>query len=93
MWDFSQYMFGERAFNGFFQGSSKLAGAGAGMRAGVGVRTSRMVLKICCKSFSEYLGTLVVAAGEFGFGSLLGCSENSDLGGGEESEGAIERRS
>ena len=55
-----------------------MAGAGAGARA------SRTALRICCKSFSEYLGVLVSA------GDSSGCLEFSDLGGGEESGGATE---
>ena len=51
-----------------------------------------MALKIYCKSFSEYLGTLVVAVGDFGPGGLLSCLENSDLGGGEEPGGATEEK-
>ena len=87
-------MSGERAFS-FFQGASEMikAGAGAGTRA----RASRTALKIRCKSFSEYLGTLV-AVGEMlatrGFipKSLAGWSDNlaSDLRGGEKLGRAIE---
>ena len=44
-----------------------------------------MALKIRCNSSLEYLGILAVAR-DFGPSSLLGCSENSDSGGGEESE-------
>ena len=48
-----------------------------------------MALRIPCKLSSEYLKTLL-AVGDFGSRGLLGCSEISDLGGGEESGGATE---
>ena len=60
-----------------------------GAGTGTGARASKTVLKILCKSFSEYLGILV-SAGSFSPGGLLGCLEISDLGGGEESGGAME---
>ena len=90
MWDFLWYTSGKRAFS-FSQGTLEMTGAG------VGARASRTALKIYCKSSSEYLGILVAAAGDFSPWGLLGCSENSDLGGRKEpggaTEGAIERRS
>ena len=56
-----------------------------------------MALKICCKSSSEHLGILVVAAetikmGDFAPKGPTGYSKNSDLGGREELRGAIEKR-
>ena len=57
---------------------------GAGARAGTRIRASRTTLRIFCKSFLKYLGTLVAAAEDSGPGGLLGCSENSDLRGREE---------
>ena len=50
-----------------------------------------MVLKICCKLSSEYLGTLIAAVGDFGLGDLLDYLKIFDLGGGEEPGGAMER--
>ena len=49
-----------------------------------------MALRMCYKSFSEYLGTLVVVAGDFGLGGLAGYLENSDSEGVKELWGAIE---
>ena len=88
--DFPQYTSGERGFNSFFRSSSEAAEAGAGAGAGAGARASRTALRIYCKSSSEYLGTLVVAAGDFGPGGPSGYSEISDPGGGEEPRRAIE---
>ena len=85
-------------FSGLFQGFSKVAGAAARAGAGARARTSRTALKICYKSFSEYLGILIAVAGDFGPNGLLGYLENSDLGGREKLGGAtgkkraIERR-
>ena len=76
------------------------AGTGAGMgakaiiRARAGTRASRTVLRIRCKSSSEYLGILLAAAGALATGGFvkgsMGWSDNLslDLGGGEESGGA-----
>ena len=58
---------------------------------GAGAKASKTALKICCKSFSEYLKTLVVATGalarDFIPNSLAGWSDNlsPDLKGEEES--------
>ena len=60
MWEFPQYMSGERAFS-FSRGTSEMTGAGAGAGAGVGAWTSKTALKIHYKSSSEYLETLVAA--------------------------------
>ena len=62
----------------------------AGAKAGA--QTSKTALRIFCKSSSEYLGTLVAVAGDSAPGGPLGCSKNSDLGGGEEPEGATGER-
>ena len=78
----------ERAFKGFFRGSSEMARAEAG--AGVGVQAFKTVLRIRCKLFLIYLGISVIAAGPK---SLAGCLQNSDLGGGEESGRTTEIRS
>ena len=86
MWDFPRYTSGERAFS-FSRDTSETTGTGAG--AGAGARASRTVLKIRCKSSSEYLGILV-SAGDFGPRGPSGCSEISDSGGGEESGGVSE---
>ena len=99
MWEFPQYTSRKRAFNGLSWGFSKAAGAGAGAgagaRAGVevgaGARASRIALRIRCKSFLEYLEILVVAMGDFGPGSPLGCLKNSNLGGREKLGGVTER--
>ena len=90
MWDFPRYTSGERAFN-FSRDTSVTAGTGtgAGAGAGAGARASRTVLRIRCKSSSEYLGILV-SAGGFGPGGPLGYSEISDLGDREESGRALE---
>ena len=69
-------------------------GAGAGAEAGA--QASRTVLKIRCKSSSEYLAILVAAAGALARGfapeGQAGWSDNSspDSGGEKESGGAIE---
>ena len=72
--------------------------AGAGTKAGAGTRTlaSRTALRILCKSFSEYLKTLVatkvLTTGGFGTEQPAGWSDNSSpkLGGEKESGRAIE---
>ena len=79
----------ELAFKGLSQGSSEMARAGA--EVGIGVQTSRTVLKICYKSFSEYLGILIAVAGNFGPGSPAGYLENFDLRGKKESKRVMER--
>ena len=84
MWDFLQYTSRKRAFNSLFRGSSEAA------RVRTGARASKTALRIYCKPSSEYLGTLVVAAGNFGPGGLLGRSEISDLEVGGEPKRAIE---
>ena len=107
MWDFPWYTFGERAFS-FLRGALVTMGAGAGAGAeagtraraktgvGAGTRASRTVLKIRCKSSSEYLGILLAATGALATGgfveSPVGWSGNSspDSRGGKESEGATE---
>ena len=90
MWDFPQYISRERAFNGLSRDFLEAAGAGAGVEAGPGARASRTVLKICCISSLEYLGTLVVAAWNFGLRGLLVYSKDSDLKGKEELKGVTE---
>ena len=101
MWDFSLYMFRERAFS-LFWGILETAGAKTGVEAGAQV--SRIVLKILCKSSSEYLGILVAASGatameDFIFEGSANCSVNllSNSESGKESggvtEGATERYS
>ena len=100
MWDFPRYMFGERALS-FSQGISETTGAGTGAEAGARMGTeawaSRTALRIRCKSSSEYLRILVVAGGELARGfppeGQAGWSNNlsPDSGGGEESEGAMEK--
>ena len=90
MWDFLQYKSRKQDFNGFFQSSSEVVKAGVEVR--MGVWAFRTALKICYKSFSEYLETLVVAIENFGPGYPAGYLENSDLGG-EESKETTEERS
>ena len=114
MWNFPRYTSRERAFS-FLRDALATMGAKAGVGAGAktgtrarmgaeaGTRASRTVLKIRCKSFLEYLGILVAAAGAlatkgFVLESAAGWSNNSslDLEGREESgkamEGAAEKR-
>ena len=43
--------------------SSELTRAGAGIKMRVGIWASRIALKICCKSFLEYLGISVAVIG------------------------------
>ena len=79
-------------------GAGTGAGTGAGARtgAGTGTRASRTVLRIRCKSSSEYLGILLAAAGALAMGAFVkgpagwldNLSPNSE--GGEESRGATE---
>ena len=103
MWDFLQYTFRKQAFS---LSRDVLEAVEAGTRArvgvGVGVQVSKIVLKIRCKLSSEYLRISIAVAGmtktkSFTPKSLAGYSENSDLGGREESrgasKGAIEKRS
>ena len=88
MWDRPQYTSGERAFS-LFRDTSETSGVKAEARAGAWA--SKIVLKICCKSSSEYLGTSVVetiVTGGFALKDPAGYSENSDSGSGEESWGA-----
>ena len=98
MWNFSWYTSEERAFS-FSQETSETTGAGAGAAAvaRAGAWAFKTALKIRCKSSLEYLGTLVVAAGDFGLRGPLDCSEDFELGGREKpggtTEGVIERRS
>ena len=68
------------------------------MRVGAGAQASRTALKILCKSFLEYLGTLVVAIdvtamGGFVSEALAGWLDNlsPDSGSREQSERATER--
>ena len=71
-------------------------GAGARTRAEARTQASRTVLRIRCKSSSEYLGILLAAAGPLATESFVkgpaGWSDNSlpDSGGGKESRGATE---
>ena len=101
MWDFLRYTSRERAF-GFSQSALETtrAGAGAEARAKVGAeaQASRTALKIHYKSFSEYLGTLVVVAwvstmGDFISKGPMGYLNNlsPNLGGGKKSERATKR--
>ena len=83
MWDFPRYTSGKQAFS-FSRGTSEMT------RAGAGAQASRTALRIHCKSSSEYLGTLVAAAGDFSPGGLSGYSEDSDSEGREELGGATE---
>ena len=76
-------MSGEQAFS-FFLGTSEAT------RAEAGAWASRTALKIRCKLSSEYLETLIATAGDFGPRGILGYSEDSDLGDGEEPEGTTE---
>ena len=87
------------AGTGVGAGAGARTGAGAGARTGAGARiqTSRTVLKIRCKSSSEYLGILVAAARALAMGCFVpkgsaDWSDNlsSDSGGREESGGATE---
>ena len=60
------------------------------MRVKTRTQASKTALRICYKSSSEYLEILVVVAGDFGLGSLLGCLEIFDLGSGEDPRRATE---
>ena len=90
MWDFPQYTSKEQAFSGLFRSSLEAVGAGTRAKAWA----SKTALKICCKSFSKYLRTLVAVAGDFSPKGLLGYLKISDLEGGKKpervTEGAIE---
>ena len=90
MWNFPRYTSRKRVFC-FFRGTSEITEAGAG------ARTSRMAIKIRCKSFLEYLEILIAAVrvsakGDFVFEGQAGWSDNlsPNSGGGEESRRAIE---
>ena len=111
MWDFLRYTSKEQAFSFARAASITMeVGAGVGARAGTGAGTgagartgagagswaSRTVLRICCKSFSEYLGILLAVTGalatEGSVEGLAGWSDNlsPDLVGWAESRGVME---
>lgn len=86
-----QYTSEEQVFNGLSQGFLKVVRAGTGVETEV--QASRTVPKICCKSFSEYLGTSVATAESFSPGCSAAYLGNSDLRDGRESRRAKEDRS
>ena len=78
-------MSGEQAFSSSWSISET---TGAGTEARAGARVSRIVLRIRCKLFLEYLKTSVArttATRSFAPKDLVGCLENSDLEDGKES--------
>ena len=64
MEDFLQYTSGKQVFS-LSQGTLEMMRVGARVGAGVGAgaQASKTVLRILCKSFSEYLNTFVVVIG------------------------------
>ena len=73
-----------------------MAGAGVGAGAGTGeetgVQISKTVLKICCKSSSEYLEISVAVAGDLNLRGLADYLKNSDIEGEKELARATEKR-